>query len=75
MSSGVPPPGVTALNASGGGLRDVERRASPCKKGIGENSGVLGTEEDPVPNAVEAIASGPAACGDKGGNESQVEVT
>lgn len=28
----------------GGGLRDLERRASSCRKGMGEKSGVLGAD-------------------------------
>lgn len=28
----------------GGGLRDLDLRASPCKNGIGENKGVVGVK-------------------------------
>ena len=32
----------------GGGLRDLERLASSCKKGMGENMGVGGADESRI---------------------------
>ena len=32
------------MSGLGGGLRDFERRASSCRKGMGENMGVLGAD-------------------------------
>jgi hypothetical protein len=44
-SAGITPSELAALrvNGDGGGLRDFDRRASSCKKGMGENRGVAGT--------------------------------
>jgi hypothetical protein len=63
------------FKGDGGGLRECDRRASSCRNEIGENSGVLGVEEDERPTraAAEAIVS--FVCNGKGGKESQVEVT
>src|SRR6267154_2870658 len=63
------------FNGDGGGLRERERRASSCRNEIGENSGVLGADEDERPTraATKAILSN--GCNGRAGKESQVDVT
>jgi len=42
---------LASANGDGGGLCDLERRASSCRKGIGENIGVVGVDcDEPVGN-------------------------
>jgi hypothetical protein len=68
-----------AFNTSGGGLRDFDRRASSCRKGIGEKSGVLGTEESRVGKKDGSVGAleGSVPASEAGGTEnaSQEDVT
>jgi hypothetical protein len=59
----------------GGGLRDFERLASSCKKGIGENIGVGGADESMAlsKGIEEVVVCGPSFLGL--GNASEVDVT
>jgi len=45
-STGAIPPEEVRANGDGGGLRDFDRRASSCKKGMGEKRGVDGVIEE-----------------------------
>ena len=46
-SIGVTGPTEPRMSGDGGGLRDLDRRASSCKKGMGEKSGVGGADAFP----------------------------
>jgi hypothetical protein len=54
ISSGPSPPGMDGFNDKGvgGGLRDLDRRASSWRKGIGEKSGVLGADCSVEPSVI-----------------------
>ena len=69
--------GVSAGKTSGlgGGLREVDRRASWCKKGMGENIGVEGVEEMMLIALKAAVAATVDASLSGIGNASHVEVT
>jgi len=69
------PPASIAFSASGegGGLRDLERLASSCKKGMGENRGVVGTVRM-VPLSEMDVVLGPLLF-DSMGKEFQLDVT
>ena len=71
------PSGMDAFKVKGvgGGLRDLDRRASSWRNGIGEKSGVLGADCSVEPSIV---ALRPADCISlwvRGGKLSQVDVT
>jgi hypothetical protein len=75
-SAGTTPSELAALrvNGDGGGLRDFDRRASSCKKGMGENRGVAGTVDGV--GYIETVArSAGVPDSFSGGKASQDDVT
>lgn len=66
-----------SIKGDGGGLRDCDRRASSCKKGIGENKGVDGVDGNLVfpiaPDAIVLLLFVSLSIGR--GKDSQVDVT
>lgn len=63
---------AASASGDGGGLCDLERLASSCKNGIGENIGVVGVDCDgPAGNVPIENPFG----GSSTGNASQVDVT
>lgn len=63
------------MSGVGGGLRLFERRASSCKKGIGENRGVLGALWRVEPSTMAERPAENCSDIDSGGKESYVDVT
>jgi hypothetical protein len=62
-------------NGEGGGLRDLDLRASSWRKGIGENKGVAGGECGADPIVMVVRNEGSISCSVSGGKLSHVEVT
>lgn len=62
---------AASASGDGGGLCDLERRASSCKKAMGENIGVAGVDCDEP--AVNVPIENPFG-GSSIGNASQVDV-
>jgi hypothetical protein len=60
------------VKGEGGGLRDFDRLASSCKKGIGENSGVAGATRGVDEGNMVTFAV--AVDGGRGGKDAWVEV-
>ena len=65
---------LTSFRAKGGGLRDLVR-ASLCRKGIGENIGVVGTDVDVPWNKSPVVVVDVLSPSGEIGKESHVEVT
>ena len=59
----------------GGGLRDLDRRASSCKNGMGEKSGVLGADCLVEPRAMALRPEESSSASVSGGKLSCVDVT
>lgn len=61
----------------GGGLRDLDRRASSCRKGIGENNGVDGVDDEMGGMRILCRPSGPVSVSEvtEGGKLSFDDVT
>lgn len=74
-ASGFPGPAVLRASGEGGGLRDLDRRASSWRKGMGENRGVDGTDWPVRPIVSTLRTGGSVSVSDKGGKLSHVEVT
>jgi hypothetical protein len=63
------------VRGDGGGLRDCDLRASSCRNGIGENSGVEGADCRVEPNTVAPRPKESFSSSVRGGKLSHSEVT
>lgn len=71
--SGCDSPMLARMSGEGGGLRDLERRASSWRKGMGEKRGVGGADVEPMEAKVLIVVSFSASV--NGGKLSYVDVT
>lgn len=69
------PTAALRVNGDGGGLRDLDRRASSWRKGMGENKGIVGVACAVEPMETIALPFESRSFSDKVGNASVVDVT
>jgi hypothetical protein len=63
------------MRGDGGGLWDLDRRASSWRKGMGEKRGVLGIDRGDVPNVTVGPTKRSLSFSVNGGKASIVDVT